>query len=389
MLGWTCPACGAATNLESRGPGDWPGCPACGQPRAASAVAPGAPAVPRPPLSAAVIELTRSHRAAGMAPPQRIIFALLVRTLQGYRSDRFLVIFGFVMMPFFAVAGFLGGLLAMTAAHVLLSSLGRLADAELGYALYAIPPVVLAFALWNKSMEHDREIVFRYERGRVDGLELGRLHEIFETSEPSTMGLFLGVCFGAQMGLLQFAPDHAGLPIAGGWAESALLTLDNACHGIFLDTFELYDLHWGEKLGHTFWSATIFYAFRLAFDAFAFLYIFGAYRRYRLRHLFRGFPNDPRRVADLLDWIEARSGDEHRWPRHYFDEFLFLMLVKEYLRGHLALVRQVSLQFPRLAVAEDVRSAFVGPDGDVIFRGIRASGGRPASTTKGVRNPLD
>ncbi len=34
-------------------------------------------------------------------------------------------------------------------------------------------------------------------------------------------------------------------------------------------TFELYDLHWGAKPEHTYWSATVFYAFRLAFDAFA------------------------------------------------------------------------------------------------------------------------
>jgi len=324
-----------------------------------------------------------------MAPPQRIVFALLVRTLQGYRSDRFMVVFGFVMMPFFAVAGFLGGLLAMTGAHALLSSLGRLGDVELGYALYAIPVFVLLFARWNKSQEHEREIVFRLEGGRVDGLELGRLHEIFETSEPSTLGLFLGVCFGAQMGLLQFAPDHAGLPIGGGLVESALLTLDNACHGIFLDTFELYDLHWGEKPDHNWWSATVFYAFRLAFDAFALLYFLGAYRRYRLRHVFHGFPHDPRRVADLLDWIDARCGDEHRWPRQYFDEFLFLMLVKEYLRGNLALVRQLSLQFPRIAVSDGVRSAFVGPDGDVIFRGIRMPRSRPAAKPKVDRSPLD
>jgi hypothetical protein len=341
------------------------------------------------PISTAIIELSQSHRVAGLAPPQRIVFALLVRTLQSYRNDRFLVVFGFVMMPFFAVAGVIGGFLAMMAAALLLSTMGRWADVELGYALYAIPVFMVVFALFNKSLEHGREIVFRHDRGKIDGLELGRLHEIFETSEPSAMGLFLGLCFGAQLGLLQFTPDHAGLPLVGDWIECFLLTLDNACHGIFLDTFELYDLHWGAKPVHTFYSATIFYAFRLAFDAFALLYIFGAYRRYRLRLLFRGFPYDPRRVADLLDWIEARCGDEHRWPRQYFDEFLFLMLAKEYLRGNLTLVRQVSLQFHNLAVADDVRSAFVGPRGDSVFRGRVAPRSGPVSKAKPDRNLLD
>lgn len=280
-----------------------------------------------------------------------------------------MVVLGFIMMPFFAVAGFLGGLLTMTAAHVLLDALSRWADADLDYVLYAIPLFIFFFARWSKSLEREREIAFHFEGGRVNGLELGRLHEIFETAEPSTMGLFFGICFGVQIGLLQFTPDHGGLPIVGGWVECALLTLDNACHGIFLDTFELYNLDRGEKPNHTYWSATIFYVFRLAFDAFALLYIFGAYRRYRLRLLFRGFPHDPRRLDDLLDWIEARCGDKHCWPRQYFDEFLFLMLAKEYLRGNLALVRQVSLQFPNLALSADVRSVFVGPKGDVIFRG--------------------
>ncbi len=125
-----------------------------------------------------------------------------------------------------------------------------------------------------------------------------------------------------------FTPDHAGLPGPEGWAEAVLLTLDNACHGVFLDTFELYDLHLGKTPRHNAWSATIFYAFRLAFDAFALLCVLAAYRRYRLRRLFQGFPHDPRRVDDLLDWIESRCGDEHRWPRSYFDEFLFLMLAQ-------------------------------------------------------------
>ena len=58
--------------------------------------------------------------------------------------------------------------------------------------------------------------------------------------------------------------------------ECTLLTLNNACHGIFLDTFELYNLDWGKKPEHNYWSATIFYVFRLAFDAFALLYLFGA-----------------------------------------------------------------------------------------------------------------
>ena len=137
MPACVCPTCGVVETREGAGPGGDLRCPACGgpcQPRR-----PGH----RLPLSPAIVELSKSHRAAGMAPPQRIVFALLVRTLQGYRSDRFMVVFGFVMMPFFAVAGFLGGLFAMTAAHVLLASLGRWADIDLEYALYAIPLFIL------------------------------------------------------------------------------------------------------------------------------------------------------------------------------------------------------------------------------------------------------
>ncbi len=356
-----CPRCRAENPAGRSGPGPVPRCVRCRRPLTAS------------PWSPAILGLADGHRVAGLAPPQRLIFALLVRTLQAYRSDRFMIVFGFVMMPFFAAVGFLLGLLMMTGGHLVLGAARGLAEVELGYALYAVPLFVLVFARWIKSQEKAREITFHREAGKVDGLELGRLHEIFETSEPSTLGLFLGICFGLQMGLLWFSPDHGGLPIAGGPRECGLLTLDNACHGIFLDTFELYNFHWGEKPAHTYRSATVFYAFRLAFDAFTLLAVYGGYRRYRLRGLFRGFPHDPRRLSDLLDWMETRCGDEHAWPRQYFDEFLFLMLAKDYLRGNLATVRQVSRQFPWLAISDEVRAAFIGPDGETTLRGRWAS----------------
>ena len=302
-----------------------------------------------------------------------LVFALLVRTCQAYRGDRFVTTFGWLLIPFFAGVGVVLGFGALAAAHLALMVLDPWLDFPADQLLVAVPIFLCTFAVWNRGRATDRAVEVRRVDGRVDSFELGRLHEVFEASEPSLLGFFSGVCFGVQAALLHFAGEQVGLPPSGGLGAAGLLTLDNACHGLFLDTFELYQLHWGAVPDHTFWSATLFYAFRIAFDAFAVMTLLIAYRRFQIRHLFRGFPYDPGRLDDLLGWIEARAGDRNRWAGIYFDEFLFLVLLRAYLQGNLGFVRHLSRQFPWLAISPEVRALFTGPDGQTVLRGAGPS----------------
>jgi hypothetical protein len=259
----------------------------------------------------------------------------------------------------------------MAVGYALLAAAEQGAGPGANALLYVVPVVVLVFARVSKSQA-------AVGRVRLDesgpgatlvGLHLGRLRDIFHVASWATNGLFLGCAFGFQWGLIYFTHDHAGLPVEGGFLESFLLTLDNLSHGVFLDTFELYGLHLGPKVEHSWRSASVFYAFRLAFDALVLLILYGAYQRYRIGHLFWYLPHDLARPDDLLGWLDAVCQDQHKWPARFVDEFLFLVLAKEYARGNYELVRQVSRQFPWLTVARPVRNLFRDADGEPIFHG--------------------
>jgi hypothetical protein len=159
-----------------------------------------------------------------------------------------------------------------------------------------------------------------------------------------------------------------GLPGTWGFWDCWLVTLDNVCHGIFLDTFEIYKITLGEPVEHTFFSATVFYAFRLSYDAFFVLLLWEAYQRFRLRRLFGRISSDPRDVAGVICWLETCAGDRQSWPRRYFDEFIFILLARGYLNENYQLVEEVSRQFPWLAVDEEVRTLFRRPDGKLLFQ---------------------
>jgi hypothetical protein len=192
---------------------------------------------------------------------------------------------------------------------------------------------------------------------------------VLNDSEPANLILFLGATIGAQIGIVYYTHNHAGLPIDGGFGESILLTIDNLFHGVFLHVFELFKVSFGPTVEHGTLSGSVFYLFRLAYDALVLLFLYECYQRWKMRHLFKGFPYEPRKVEELLGWLEARCGDEEKWPHRYLDEFLFLILAKEYLRGHDDIVEVMSRQFPWLGVTPEVRGLFVDRKGKVVFYG--------------------
>ena len=324
---------------------------------------------PTPPASRAVLDFSESHRVAGLPPARRLVFGLLARTLVEYRSEPLMVVLSLLIVPFFAAAGALGGALVMAAGYWLLVGVGRWAGPGANAALYVIPLLVFAFARGMQWIAEDHEIGLRTERGRADGLRLGRLHDIFTTAEPGTLGMFLGAAVGLQLGLLFYTSGHAGLPIKGTLGECALLTLDNACHGIPVEKLGLGRAYWSRRPEPSFWSENILYAFRIATDAFALLIVYGAYRRHQLRRIFRGFPRDPRRPGELLDWLDACGRVEPGRTRAYFEEFLFLAIARDFLRGDDDSARRLADRLPWLKLAPEVRALFTRPDGAALFPG--------------------
>ena len=88
---------------------------------------------------------------------------------------------------------------------------------------------------------------FDQKQGKRESFLLGRLDDILGLGQPGSLGLYFGTVFGVQWGLLYFTPDHLGLQMEGSFWQCAVVTLDNACHGIFLDFFELYRISFGPQ----------------------------------------------------------------------------------------------------------------------------------------------
>ena len=95
------------------------------------------------------------------------------------------------------------------------------------------------------------------------------------------------------------------------------------------------------------------------------LLLYQLYQRWRLRRLFRDYYSAG--ADSLATWIEEKVADEYSWPSRFFDEFMFLALAGQYLRGNFDFVRQVSRQFPRLRVTARVRDLFLDRKGQLLF----------------------
>lgn len=312
----------------------------------------------------AIRSIRQTHRLGKAGMRQRMVYALLARTLFEYRTERLMLAIAYLFIPVtilggallgFAVTGVMGWLLAWV-------SLGDL-------LVWAMAGLAFLTGYGLRESARGASVSLARSDGLLSGFQLGRFQQVFEVAGPATLGLFFGALFGIQYAVLMFTPGHVGLPIDGAAGECFLLTLDNACHGIFLDTFELYDVRWGKPLSHSFYSATVFYAFRLSFDALAFLIGYALWKRYRLWWFFSDFPRDERDVPGVLDWITARCTDSENWPRRYHDEMMFLLLAKAYITGDNDFVRHLSGELCHLQVKPEVRDLFRDAGGKVVFQG--------------------
>lgn len=315
------------------------------------------------PFSSELKDAIEYCSSPGLSIEQRTLYVLLNRTLDVYTSETGLLILGYSCIPLLVVVGAAIAYLGMAAVYGLLylSNLTNLA-----YTLYLLPLLMLMFAREMEALARKKRTVDLSEfKGAVERMTLGRLDDIFNFGAPGNTGFWLGAAFGFQFGLLHFTPNHGFLPIDGGFGQCFLLTLDNLCHGLFLFLFDIFNIHLAGRFDHGTWSGTIFYFFRLAYDALALLLVYQLYQRWRLRRLFRNYYSGD--AASLATWIEERVADEFGWPGRFFDEFMFLALAGQYLRGNFDFVRQVSRQFPRLRVTARVRDVFVDLKGQLLF----------------------
>jgi hypothetical protein len=190
------------------------------------------------------------------------------------------------------------------------------------------------------------------------------------------LGFYFGWLFGIQTGLIHFTGDHSGLNRDADLWESCLITLDNACHGIFLDTFELYNINLAGELQHSWVSATWFFAFRTAFDVLVVLFLFLLYQRWSLRHILAKYPHvlilsyRPLlrfNVEMLCGWIDQTCADKRGWMSRFTDEFLFLAMVSEYLKGNYAFVAETSWRFPWIKLRNEIHPLFVDNAGQSLI----------------------
>jgi hypothetical protein len=299
------------------------------------------------------------------------VYAMLVNACRYYRHKGLVVIVGLGLVPVAAVCAAVLCFLLTWAAYGLTTGLGYLLGDGANYLLYGVVLVVFAYAKVIKSLFDEAYVCFKYEGDTPEQLQLGRLDDVLGIASPATNGFFLGACFGFQVGLLYFTRNHGGLGEVEGLGHCFLLTLDNAFHGFFLYTAELYNIHLAGRIEHGWVSATVYYVFRLAFDASVLLLLYQIYLRRQARKLFDHYPKDDDDRAEFANWLIKVFGEEHGWPRRYFDEFMFLLVAGYYLQGNNERVRQLTRDFPRLRVTAAVRAHFVDETGTVIFESVR------------------
>jgi hypothetical protein len=297
----------------------------------------------------------------GLSQSQWDVYVYLSNTLKRYRSaltPKSLTI-DYLRLPF--QLALVGGAvyLGLLVIHKALALLGEAVGEWVGYGLYLAPLFVLVVGIALRYYMEECPVGLGTE---PETFSLGRFDSIFNSMTQAIFGVFFIACFISQMAVLQWTPNHGGLSVEIAPTESFLLSLDNACCGLFFDTFELFDVHVGDKVEHTGFSATVFWLFRLAYSGLALIIVYDLYQKYRFRNFLTGSPEASAGPAALAAWIERLCGDRGAWPRRYCDEVLFLYLAAKFLRGDFPLVRLFGRYTQWLRVEEGARALFLGPD---------------------------
>ena len=307
----------------------------------------------------------QTQESGELSAPQRRIYLLLGKMFTDYQRARrqqfnlwaflivLLITFGFVYLS-------LGLAYKMTSWIIPSWSDGVLYGCVFFFLLCS-SLIKLVFDSEATTLKKNRE-------GEVERLSLGRINDIIDDGAfYATLTILMGL-LACQSTLLYWTSDHLGFAGLSTFKEALMISLDNFMHGVFLDIFEMYDIHLVPATGEkTLWTSTIFLLFRLLYDAFTLLWLYLLYQRYRMRSFFRSFP-EAGGVDALTSWMERVCRQDAGWLRKFADELLFFTLAEEYLRGRFTFVRDLSHQFPAIRVSDEVRALFVDPEsGEALF----------------------
>ena len=316
----------------------------------------------------------KSYRRSAAEPlttNQRLVFVLLSDTIQEHRSSNHddalsaLVVWGLIG-PAMAGIGFLLLMALYYSSHWLLGS-------GTDWVLYPSVGLVVAAVLAIRKDHQQMTVDFTYDNdANIRGLNLGRLHNIFERDQvPMTMLAYLAGLIGVQAGLLHYTSDHLSV---GGYEDGYDgfgIAFDNLFRGIFLDVFDIYGLYVNRPVEYTTFSATVFLIFRTSMNLLFVYSIYVLFQWFRMRGIFRGLPTSRVTSAQLTGWMNRVRRENNRWSRWYFDEFVFFLVCERFLSGNYEHVRQLTRRFPRLRVDDRIRRLFVDDSGQLLFEGYR------------------
>ena len=310
-------------------------------------------------------EFAAAQAPTDLSAPQERLYLLLTKMFADYqktRREQFnLWAFAIVLLLTF---GFVYGSLA-TLYHLTHWLIPSWTDGVLYSGVFFF---LLCSSLIKMMFDSEETDLKKNKAGEVERLSLGRINDILDDGAfYATLTILMGL-LACQSILLYRVSDHLGFAEISTFREALVISLDNFMHGVFLDVFEMYDIHLSSAKGEkTLWSSTIFLIFRLLYDAFMLLWLYILYQRYRMRKLFKDFPKAGG-VSAFTDWMERVCRQDASWLRKFVDELLFFTIAEEYLRGRFAFVRDLSHQFPSIRVDNEVRALFIDPEsGEQLF----------------------
>jgi hypothetical protein len=327
--------------------------------------------LPVPQLDPSVWIIANRLKHTDLTLHQRIVYSLLLHSFTTYTDYVLETIVGLGMVPFVLALTMVLGFLVVFVTAWIAGLVSGVVGSWIGYLVYALPLFVVWIGWMIAKGERDALVGMDPSDRPFQRFKLGRLEMALHITSPVSLMVFFGAAFGMQAGLLYCAADHGGLgtQVEVGFWQAWLWTLDNFGHGIFVHTAELWDVRLGPKVEHNNWSATVYFVFRLGYEAMILLFFIGLYQRWKLRHFFRRFPSVNDGVDALPYWVQDVCGNKQHWPRRFCDEFLFLALAAAYIRGQYEVVREMSRMFSRLHVKKEVRALFLDAEGEPIFHG--------------------
>ena len=312
-----------------------------------------------------------SETAEGLTPGQAKVYGLCVMTFRLLRKDH-LPIIGILFVS--ALAAVIG---AVIGEGLMLIGYGILKVAALIFGdgaivgLYPLGYLILLFsiaiALFLRFRE-DGDIEAGVFEGKLRRLKLDRIDELLSVGAVGAAALFVGMTLAVQMNMLYLTNTHMGIDIEGGWVECCEVTLDNFFHGVLLDTVELYDLHFHDRVTHTFWSGTAFYAFRLTCDVLVIFSLVTLWRRQKATHIATSFAevDENPTPEGMINYLREICYDNPKWVKHYVDEFVYLCLLEKYLSGDYDECRDWLDSFPHVKIP--MIELFVDEDGEPILQ---------------------